>query len=109
MTSLTYTQLMNEGFRQYNAGRYIEAYELVTRLAPSLMGNKPQVYNFRFCLASIAGKHDPALQIMHEAIIENGFWYSKEFLDDSDLDPIRKTRDFKQLAEVCSEREEAAR
>ncbi len=109
MTTPSYNELMNDGFRKYKEGKYAEAYELVTRIAPTLSGNPPQVYNFRFCLASIGGKHDLALEIMHEAIMEKGYWYSKEFLDDADLDPIRETESFREVAAICAKREEVAK
>ena len=52
---------------------------------------------------------DLAMDILREAVVEKGYWYSSDHLDDSDLDPLRARSDFQELTRICRGREEAAK
>src|SRR5699024_1412033 len=50
------------------------------------------------------------LAIMKEAIIENGHWYSYNYLlKDDDLESLRKNEKFQYMIELCKNREEEAK
>ena len=89
----------------YRAGRYLEAYDLITEQAASPDAMPALVYYFRFSFACRAGMHDLALSLLREAIIDRGFWYSPDYLGDEDLEPLRGLSEFNELAEISAERE----
>ncbi|HKL42243.1 MAG TPA: alpha/beta hydrolase [Clostridia bacterium] len=106
---LTYTQLLNETINLYLTGDYEKAYNYITKYGNKVKGNLAQIYNFRYAIASKAGMKDLALALMKEAIIDQGFWYAKEYLEsDEDLNLLRDDSEFKNLVSICNTREKEA-
>lgn len=71
MSNITYIGLLNETLECYAKKGSLEAYSYITKNAEKVVGNKAQIYNFRYALASASGLEQEALHIMKEAIIEN--------------------------------------
>jgi predicted esterase len=110
VTDLTYNQLMNRAGELYRNGEFLAAYDLVTRNSSKVGGNAAQLLNFRYCFACRAGRPGLAMNIMKEAVIDRGFWYSYEYLiSDDDLQPLRDLPEFRRMADICKERERAAK
>lgn len=108
--SMTYIQLLNETLHRYANKGSLEAYAYIMKHAKGVVGNKAQIYNFKYALASAAGLEEEALQLMKEAIIDNGFWYGNEYLiSDDDLKPLHKFEEFHKMVQLCKEREELAK
>ncbi|EJQ49346.1 alpha/beta hydrolase [Bacillus wiedmannii] len=108
--SMTYIQLLNETLHCYTNKGSLEAYTYIMEHAKGVVGNKAQIYNFKYALASAAGLEEEALQIMKEAIMDNGFWYGNEYLiSDDDLTPLHKFEEFHKMVQLCKEREELAK
>lgn len=107
--SMTYIKLLNETLYCYANKGSFEAYSYIMKNAKDVMGNKAQIYNFKYALASAAGLEKEALHLMREAIIMNGFWYGSEYLiSDDDLKPLHKYEEFHMMVQLCKEREEVA-
>ncbi|WIY63014.1 alpha/beta hydrolase [Bacillus arachidis] len=111
MNKVTYIGLLNETLECYAKDGSLEAYYYITKNADKVTGgNKAQIFNFRYALASASGLEKEALHIMKEAIVENEFWYGYEYLiTDEDLKPLHKYEEFNQMIQLCKEREEAAK
>ncbi|MBY0597917.1 alpha/beta hydrolase [Bacillus bingmayongensis] len=110
MSNITYTSLLNETLACYTKKGSLEAYRYITKNADKVTGNKAQIYNFRYALASASGLEKEALHIMKEAIVENKFWYSYEYLiTDDDLKALHRYKEFHQMIQLCKEREEVAK
>lgn len=110
MKQMTYTKLLNATLEKYETSGTEEAYQFISRHAADMDGNHAQIYNFRYSLAAASGHEQEALAIMKEAIIDNGHWYSYEYLlEDEDLDPLRNFEDFQDMIELCKKREEEAK
>ncbi|UII54545.1 alpha/beta hydrolase [Cytobacillus spongiae] len=110
MNELTYTKLLNLTIEKYLNESSLEAYQFITENEKKVPGKHAQIFNFKYALASAAGLEKEALDIMKEAVIDHGFWYSYEYLmDDDDLKPLHQYEEFQQLALVCKEREEEAK
>ena len=104
--NMTYTKLINQTLELYLQAEYLKAYNYITENAMKVKGNDAQIYNFRYSIASKAGLNDLAINIMREAIIEKGYWYSYDYLiNDEDLSPLHIYDDFNELANICKERE----
>lgn len=109
MNNLSYTNLIDKTFSLYMQGQYKEAYEFITENSPGVNGNFAQIFNFRYCIAMKAGFANLALELMQEAIVERGFWYSYEYLmQEEDLEPLRSNKQFLELTEICRQREAQA-
>jgi predicted esterase len=107
---LTYTGLINGTLDMYRQGRYLEAYEFITKSSAGVAGVEAQVYNFRYSIACKAGLESTALAIMKEAVQEKGHWYSYDYLmTDDDLGPLHKYADFLEIAGICRARETDAK
>jgi predicted esterase len=110
MTQMTYTRLLNATLEKYETSGTEEAYKFISRHAVDIEENHAQIYNFRYSLAAASGYEQEALAIMKKAILDNGHWYSYEYLmEDEDLDPLRKFIDFQHMIELCKKREEEAK
>ncbi len=109
MAIATYFQLLNQAILLDRKGRSAEAYDLVTEFEDKVVGNPAQMLNFRCCFASKLGRKELALGLMREAI-DRGYWYGYDYLlEDDDLAPLRDSPEFKDLAEICREREAEAK
>ncbi|HEK9100469.1 alpha/beta hydrolase [Bacillus pfraonensis] len=111
MSSITYIGLLNGTLECYVKNGSLEAYQYIAKNADKVTdGNKAQIYNFKYALASASGLEKEALHIMKEAIIENKFWYGHEYLmTDDDLKPLHRYEEFHQMIQLCKEREELAK
>ncbi|MGH1142973.1 alpha/beta hydrolase [Bacillus pseudomycoides] len=110
MSKITYIGLLNETLECYAKDGSLEAYHYITKNADKITGNKAQIYNFKYALASASGLEKEALHIMKEAIVENEFWYGYEYLiTDADLNPLHRYEEFHQMIQLCKEREEVAK
>jgi acetyl esterase/lipase len=106
---MTYTQVLNETLSIYREKGEEAAYEFVSKEAKILVGDYPQIDNFRYALAAAIGKKEEAMALMREAIESKGYWYSHEYLkQDDDLDALRGDPDFEKWLLLCQEREEEA-
>lgn len=103
---MTYTSLLNASLDLYMEGKYLEAYNFITENGVNVEGNTSQIYNFRYCFACKAGLADLAMDIMKEAVVEKGYWYSYNYLlEDDDLKALREYSEFNELADICKDRE----
>lgn len=109
MKDLSYTSLINRTLEMYLGGEYLKAYDFITENSNKVNGNLAQIYNFRYCIAIKAGLNELSLEIMKEAIVDKGFWYSYEYLtEDEDLIPLHENKLFKELIEICKYRQAEA-
>ncbi|WP_243521749.1 alpha/beta hydrolase [Bacillus pseudomycoides] len=110
MSNITYIGLLNGTLECYAKNGSLEAYHYITKNANNVVGNRAQICNFKYALASASGLEKEALHIMKEAIIENKFWYGYEYLmTDDDLKPLHKHEEFHRMVQLCKEREEVAK
>ena len=106
---MTYTQVLNKTLSIYREKGETAAYAFVSKEAQTLVGEYPQIDNFRYTLAAAAGKKEEAMAIMRGAIEEKGYWYSYDYLvKDEDLNSLRGEEDFGSWLELCKEREQRA-
>lgn len=109
MTELNYHKLLNIALDYYLKGEYKKGYEFIRKNQNRVDGNQTQIYNFKYTLACKAGLIDTAMDILKEAVKQKGYWYSKEYLlEDDDLDPLRDKKEFQEIIDLCSIREEKA-
>jgi predicted esterase len=107
---MKYSTLFKQTIQLYSEGRYREACELVTVHMDQLKEYASHLYNLRFCTASMAGLTEEAIGILKEAILDQGFWYGYDYLmQEEDIKAIRDTKEFKELAELCRQRESLAK
>ncbi len=107
---MTYSSLFKQSIGLYLEGQYEQAYQLITEQMDSFKDFETHLYNLRYCTACMAGHKDLTIQILKEAILEKGYWYSVDYLyQEEDLKSIRDTEEFKELAELCRQRELEAR
>ncbi|WP_270180883.1 alpha/beta hydrolase [Alkalihalobacillus sp. CinArs1] len=107
---MTYTQLLNKTIETYENDGSLEAFRYIQEHADEVEGNRTQIYNFQYALAAASDLKDEALSLMREAVIDHGYWYSYDYLmTDEDLDSIKDTGEFQELAEICKKREEEAK
>ena len=110
MKKLSYTRLLNETIAIYEKNGSLEAYQFMKEHAENVTGNKAQLYNFQYSLAAASDLKEEALNLMKEAILDHGYWYEYEYLQqDEDLNSIRSFEDFQKLVELCKTREEVAK
>jgi hypothetical protein len=105
---MTYSSAVENSIWLYQEARYKEAYDLITKEADSSDAVPALVLYLRFSFACRAGMSELGMQLFHEAVVDNGFWYSQDYLVDDDLEPLRESVEFKRLASVCAERQQAA-
>lgn len=106
MDKMTYTSLLNASIDLYMEEKYLEAYNFITENGVNVEGNEAQIYNFRYCFACKAGLTELAMDIMKEAIVEKGYWYSYSYLiQDDDLKALNQYSEFNELANICKDRE----
>jgi hypothetical protein len=98
---MSYSSSLEASIVLYQEGRYKEAYDLITREHSSPDAIPALVYYLRFSFACKAGMHELAIDLLREAVVGKGYWYSSDYLGDDDLEPLRGRREFKELAELC--------
>ncbi|MFZ3578362.1 alpha/beta hydrolase [Virgibacillus sp. DJP39] len=110
MSKMSYAGLLNQTLDIYEKEGSLTAYKYITDNATKVCGNTAQLFNFRYSLASASGLEVEALNLMREAIIENGYWYEYDYLmADEDLISLRKYDEFDELVNICKEREVLAK
>lgn len=110
MKQLTYTRLLNETIAIYEKRGSLEAYQFMKENAEKVDGNKAQLYNFQYALAAASDLKEESLGIMKEAILDQGYWYEYDYLqEDEDLNSLRSFKEFQDLVELCKNREEKAK
>lgn len=73
-------------------------------------GNRAQIYNFSYTLATKAGFIEQAIELLKKAVLEKEYWYSYDYLvEDDDLDPLREYEVFEEIKRICKERESKAK
>jgi dienelactone hydrolase len=108
VAGLTFSDLSNRAQQLYNAQKYTEALDLVTREFPNFPEETHRLYIWRACFESLTGQTQQALDSLEEAV-EAGYWYNKQQLrEDADLDPLQGLPRFERLVEICLERQAAA-
>jgi hypothetical protein len=108
VAGLTFSDLSNRAQQLYNAKKYAEALDLVTREAPNFPEQTHRLYFWRVCLAARSGETDLALEQLEEAV-EAGYWYNQQQLqEDPDLISLQGLSRFERLARTCLERQTAA-
>jgi hypothetical protein len=85
-----------------------EAYQYLIANKGFLQEYSSQVYNYLYCLSASAGLKTEALDWIREAIIEKGYWYRPEVLEDSDLDSIRDEESFQECRKISDTRYQEA-
>lgn len=110
MTAMTYTNLLNRALDLYREGRYWDAYQMMTENAHHQPRIESQVYDFRASTACQAGRVDLARQLIDEAVLEKGLWYTREYLTtDQDIHPATELPGFQLILDTCAQREKDAR
>lgn len=106
MSEMTYSNLLSVAMNLYVKGDFLEAYHYITENGLKVKGCDAHIYNFRYCFACKAGLNDLAIEIMKEAIIEKGYWYSYAYLlEEEDIKPLNEYTEFRELASICKDRE----
>ncbi|WP_082759971.1 ribosome small subunit-dependent GTPase A [Abyssisolibacter fermentans] len=112
MNKIKYTNLLNNTLKLYEEKGSLEAYKYITENKGLVIGysNEAQIYNYRYALAGAAGLEKEALQIMKEAILDKGYWYSYDYLiEDDDIKSLHKYDDFQNMINICKDREQQAK
>lgn len=128
MENMTATRLFNEALRIREEQGAEAAYRFVAQqslpretkengaeaglaekeAAAPVLGDARQA-NLLYALAAASGREGEAMAVLHEAVLERGFWYPTDYLlEDEDLEPLRGMDGFAELADLCAKREEAA-
>lgn len=84
---------------------YVEAYHFLLDAYEKDTDNYgPQTLYFLSCLAGGADMPEKALDWMRKAIVDNGWWYRPEVLEDDDLDSLKDVPEFISLKSVSDNR-----
>ena len=105
---MSYSSFLEASVKLYQEAKYREAYDMITCAVDSPDSIPALVYYLRYSFASRAGMLDLAMDLLREAVIDEGYWYSAEHLGDDDLEPLRSRSEFQSLVELCSKREAEA-
>jgi hypothetical protein len=106
---MAYSASLEASLALYQEGKYGEAYDLITAEASSPDAIPALVYYLRFSFATRAGMPDLAMDLLREAVLDKGYWFSNDYLDDDDLEPLRTRAEFQEMLKICRERQENAR
>jgi predicted esterase len=106
---MTYSSSLEASLALYQEARYREAYDLISSEVSSPDTIPSLVYYLRYSFACRAGMHELAIDLLREAVMDRGYWYSTDHLTDDDLEPLRGRPEFRELVEICQRREETAR
>ena len=71
-------------------------------------GEHLRVDYFLMCLAAGSGRSDKALQHLEEAVLQKGYWFLQEELEDHDLTPLFENAKFLDLKAICEQRQKTA-
>lgn len=106
---MTYYNIINRALDLYREGKYNEAYEYMTENSKHVPRIEAQVYDFRASTACRAGRVEFARQLLEEAVLEKGLWYTQEYLTtDQDIHPATELPGFQRILDICAEREKEA-
>jgi tetratricopeptide (TPR) repeat protein len=109
MSDLTAFKMFEQAVQLYQQDQYKQAYDLLTREGPRFPESAERAYFLRMFLACCLGQTDLAIDLLAEAV-QAGYWYVEEELQAryDELQPLRGTPRFEQLAAICLERQQAA-
>ena len=106
---MTYSASLEASLVLYQEGRFKDAYDLITTEASSSDAIPALVYYLRYSFAARAGMVDLAMDLFKDAVLDKGYWFSNDHLEDDDLEPLRSRPEFQYLAALCRERQDSAR
>lgn len=110
MKNFTYINLLNKTLELYLKGEYEKGFNYIMENKDRVEGNRAQIYNFSYTLATKAGFIEQAIELLKEAVLEKGYWYSYDYLlEDDDLDPLREYEVFEEIKRICKKRESKAK
>lgn len=110
MNNLTYIQLLNRTLEIYLNKSATEAFEFIESNYVGIIGNEAQIYNFRYALSAACELKEVAMTLLKEAVIDKGYWYSYDYLrKDQDLKILRKEQEFKNILNICKDREKLSK
>ena len=102
---MDYNKLLVLSTTAYQQGKLQEAYEI-------LMNNRDAytkdtiLYYYSIFFACKLNKAEVALDFFNEAVITHGMWFNTQFLDsDPSLDVIRDLDDYKNIYNICKQRQ----
>lgn len=102
----SYHSYLHKILEYYGNEDYEKALKYLNDHRDEVNGIDSQIDNFAFCIASLSGDQDLAMDIFEKAIREKGFWYqTSQLVDDPDLDPLKNNMKFKGLIEMNRRRE----
>ena len=96
--------LLDETLKILNEDGVTEAYRYLLAQKEHLDDHSSQLYNFLYCLASLAGAKSEALAWLKEAIVEKGYWYRPEVFEDEDLNLIRDCDEFTEYKKISDKK-----
>ncbi len=110
MANFTYINLLNKTLELYLKEEYEKGFNYIMENKDKVEGNRAQIYNFSYTLATKACFTEQAIELLKEAVLEKGYWYSYEYLlEDEDLDPLRVYEVFEEIKQICKKRESKAK
>lgn len=84
---------------------YAEAYEfLLDAYEKNPENYGPQTFYFLACLAGGADMPEKALEWLRKAIVDHGWWYRPEVLEDDDLESLKENPEFVRLKSMSDTR-----
>gem|GEM_PF-233375 len=96
--------ILDKALEIYSNSGLKEAYDFLVNHFGTTDKPSSQYYNFLYCLAATTGQKNESLSWLHQAIVDNGFWYRPEIFEDTDLDSIRDEPVFEKLKELSDSR-----
>lgn len=87
----------------YHAGDYTRALELAEQASVDFPEHINRTSFWRICLLSRLNRTDESLQLLATALNE-GFWWSRTYFQDEDLDAVRELPEFQRLVEASHQR-----
>jgi predicted esterase len=108
MEGLAFARLKRSVLADYQQQHYAQALALVNEALTALPAQRPRLLYWRACLTARLGERAEALASLAAALAE-GAWFSRSELQDEALTPLQDDPDYRQLLQICGEREAAAR
>ena len=81
-----------------------EAYNYLLSNKDLIDEHSGQLYNFLYCLSAVVGAKGESLAWLREAIMDKGYWYRPEVLEDDDLELIRNESGYLECKKISDER-----
>jgi len=97
-------QLLDKALAILSENGASEAYNYLLSNKDLIDEHSGQLYNFLYCLSAVVGAKEESLAWIREAIIDKGYWYRPEVLEDDDLDLIRNESSYMECKKISDER-----